>query len=537
MRYPAEPDTVTMGVTDFAAKSDKYRQVFVGYRAGCIQFPKVDLAIDPYFMGLWLGDGDKDTARVTTADPEIINFLTKYAASLGLRIVVSGWPHRTTAVRVGLRSKPSTPNPILTGLKKYGVLNNKSVPSDFMYTSEQDRLDLLAGLLDSDGSWKGNRYVFTTTLGGLASQVKQLADQLGFRVGVQQHTYTKATSGKAGVAWRVTIGGDTWRIPCQVQRKKSEPRRLGRSRLTSVLTVRPVGRGPFAGFSVGGDHLFLLADGTVTHNSQLPPVNDEFCFLTAAWKSTRFLPILLRTQVRSQDAVYSRILRKVRYSEIDDEVINFLEERYNPHADDTWVRGLPRKRDVEAWNTRKLYDLGNEITTLRPITWGPDWAVKSLLSSLPVPAELSIAQDAYVMFRINHPEGLFANGTTGYIREIRREVLIVDLANASGKRSDNTIEVPRASFNLPDTGNRGDIAGVRQFPIQLAWAVTIHKLQGATLTHAAVDLGDLWEPGQAYVALSRVRKAEDVSVLGWSHKSFSSHPSVIKFYEIIEKLG
>lgn len=271
--------------------------------------------------------------------------------------------------------------------------------------------------------------------------------------------------------------------------------------------------------------------------NQLPPIDDTLAFTGRAWKASRFTPIMLRTQVRSEDKYFSEILKKVRNSEIDGEVERFLNERYNPNADDTWVRGLPRRRDAEVWNTRKLWDLGTEVKTFRPITWGPEWAVKATMSSLPVPTELSLADGAYIMFRVNHTDGLYANGTTGYLLEVRDDVLIVDLSNDKGLPSGNVIEVPRHSFNMLDSDGRSILAGVRQFPVQLAWAVTIHKLQGATLTHAAVDLSNLWDAGQAYVALSRVRRPEDVAVLGWDIRSFSTHPSVKRLNEVLEQKG
>jgi ATP-dependent exoDNAse (exonuclease V) alpha subunit len=67
------------------------------------------------------------------------------------------------------------------------------------------------------------------------------------------------------------------------------------------------------------------------------------------------------------------------------------------------------------------------------------------------------------------------------------------------------------------------------FPVTLAYATTIHKVQGATLDRAHVDLGQIWEPGQAYVALSRVRRAKDLSLERWSESAIRSDVMVREF--------
>ena len=74
------------------------------------------------------------------------------------------------------------------------------------------------------------------------------------------------------------------------------------------------------------------------------------------------------------------------------------------------------------------------------------------------------------------------------------------------------------------------MASAENFPLNLAWASTIHKSQGATLDQAVVDLRGLWEPGHAYVALSRVREGKGVYVAGWDEKGLRTDRSVREFY-------
>jgi ATP-dependent exoDNAse (exonuclease V) alpha subunit len=86
-----------------------------------------------------------------------------------------------------------------------------------------------------------------------------------------------------------------------------------------------------------------------------------------------------------------------------------------------------------------------------------------------------------------------------------------------------------AAWALLDAEGK-EVAAATNFPVNLAYAVTIHKAQGATLDSAAVDLRRLWEPGQAYVALSRVRSPECLFVGAWEPRSIIADPSVKRFH-------
>ena len=166
---------------------------------------------------------------------------------------------------------------------------------------------------------------------------------------------------------------------------------------------------------------------------------------------------------------------------------------------------------------------------------GHEGSLKSLESAMPVPMLLQLAEGAYVMFRVNHPEGVWANGTTGYVERLTPTSLTIRLADANGRKSESVFSVSRHSFNLK--GWDGSVlAEIKQFPVQLAWAVTIHKSQGATLERAAVDLAGLWEPGQAYVALSRLRRPDGLAVLRWTEDSIAADQDVRALYAVIEKL-
>jgi hypothetical protein len=126
---------------------------------------------------------------------------------------------------------------------------------------------LLAGLIDTDGTYKHHGYIITSSNEVLAEGIKRLSESLGFLTNIKK--YQTSFGDFRGVAWRVSINGDVWEIPCLIDRKKYLANGVfpRKNKLLSYLDVEDIGIGEYAGFSIDRDHLFCLADGTVTHNS------------------------------------------------------------------------------------------------------------------------------------------------------------------------------------------------------------------------------------------------------------------------------
>ncbi len=126
------------------------------------------------------------------------------------------------------------------------------------------------------------------------------------------------------------------------------------------------------------------------------------------------------------------------------------------------------------------------------------------------------------MLRQNDPQGRWVNGTTGYIEKIGIGSLSIRLL--SGRK----VEIEKTTFSLLNA--EGEIVAVcTNFPVTLAWATTIHKSQGSTLDRMMVNLRNLWEPGQAYVALSRVSTGQDLYIEGWTENSIKTDPESLDF--------
>ena len=271
-RYPGWSPITNIPMTDYLAQSDRWKANFRGYRAGVIHFPKRDVPVDPYLLGVWLGDGLHRELMITSADEEIVTWLREFSFQKGLNLTSGGKPGNA-ARDYRLAKIPAIHgrlNPVWQGFKAAGVVSNKHIPQMYLANDEQTRLSLLAGLIDTDGTFdKRGTYNITLANERLAQDVKRLADGLGFRTSYVNKPTICTNNGARGQSWRIGISGDLHRIPCLIARKKvaADQLRPNKDKMLSYLKVESLGIGKYAGFAVDGDHLFCLADGTVTHNS------------------------------------------------------------------------------------------------------------------------------------------------------------------------------------------------------------------------------------------------------------------------------
>jgi ATP-dependent DNA helicase PIF1 len=264
--------------------------------------------------------------------------------------------------------------------------------------------------------------------------------------------------------------------------------------------------------------------------AQLPPVSrgsqqKDWVFNSYAWNKTHFVPVCLTTVVRNDDAHFNYILNLIRSGEVTDEVEEFLNSRlietdYNLE-DGTHL--FPLRRSTESFNLKRLQDLDGEIIQLPTTYWGNERYIKALKKNAPIPETIVLKPGALVMVRQNDPRGRWINGSQGYFDRTIDDKMGIELLNG------RYIELPHSSFSLLD-GDGKAVATATNYPVNLAYASTIHKAQGATLDRVTVDMQRLWEPGQAYVALSRVRNPNNIQILSWDPSSFRISDEVQEFY-------
>ncbi len=266
--------------------------------------------------------------------------------------------------------------------------------------------------------------------------------------------------------------------------------------------------------------------------SQLPPVSSEkikpWAFLSSAWKNSGFIPFQLHHNQRVQENLFLDVLADVRQGKVTDQVRQFLNSKLQKHdPTDTAPRLFPRRAQAESFNQMRLQQLTGEMFESASIYLGLEKQIETLKKMSPVPDLLQLKEGASVMFLQNDPQRRWVNGTRGTVVQCEPDKIIVE------KLHGRDVTVEKSSFSMLDADGQV-IASVINFPLVLSYATTIHKSQGATLDDLWVDLRSLWEPGQAYVALSRLRTSQGLKLTSWTESSIKVDPVVTQFYEEFE---
>lgn len=262
--------------------------------------------------------------------------------------------------------------------------------------------------------------------------------------------------------------------------------------------------------------------------AQLPPVTQtgerDWAFLNDVWRTSGFQSIALSHNQRVSDNHFLDVLSDVRHGLVPERVRDFLNEHVKEHDEDhPGTRLFPRKMHADSFNQKKLREIPEDEVVIPSIYLGGEKQVQILMKNAPVPQTLVLKLGCRVMFLQNDPQKRWVNGTRGTVTDITAERITVK------KEGGREVQVDKSQFALQDAD--GNVtASVIQFPLTLAYATTIHKSQGATLDDLWCDLSRLWEPGQAYVALSRLRSSEGLHLIGWSPRSIIVDPKVLDFY-------
>jgi deoxyadenosine/deoxycytidine kinase len=260
------PGVVEITVSDYIAlPSHVKKMILKGYRVQA-DFAEKATPIDPYFLGLWLGDGTSDNTSITTNDEEIVRYLYQFAACQGLHVTYGG------KLTYGIRNRMGCPNPIREALRTAGVWQNKHIPLQYRANSRPVRLAVLAGLIDSDGHAQKGSYDIIQKRKQLAEDIVWLARSLGFHSSVTRCQKSCIYKGqiRTGTYYRVYIGGaQLGQVPVMLPYKRITTPNSSTDSLKYGLHVKSVGDGQYYGFETDGNHRFLLQDFSVTHNSTL----------------------------------------------------------------------------------------------------------------------------------------------------------------------------------------------------------------------------------------------------------------------------
>ena len=287
--------------------------------------------------------------------------------------------------------------------------------------------------------------------------------------------------------------------------------------------------GPFGGIQIicSGDFL------------QLPPVkSDEFCFESFTWDITIDKIFYFDKIIRQNNIEFQNVLNKIRIGNIDNNVKKILESCRNrklENKDGIIPTLLFSKKDiVKTYNDAKqqeLIDNGNKT-----VSYNSEYIFSSKIkeevkqdyinlinSQFNVQDNIVFSKYSQVMLNVNNIDEGLANGSRGIIIDFsEKDNPIVQFLN--GK----VLEIKKKDYKLEE--NKDNITK-KQIPLIHAWAITIHKAQGMSLEYIQTDIGkSIFEYGQAYVVLSRIKTLEGLSLIDIDYSKIKANPKVIKFY-------
>lgn len=245
--------------------------------------------------------------------------------------------------------------------------------------------------------------------------------------------------------------------------------------------------------------------------------------------------IELRTVYRQTERRFINLLDNIRTRQMDYEDLEEINTRFNdePH-DDLAITLCSTNKTVNYINTQKLKANPNPVFEYNAKLQGNFNA-----KVCPAEAHLWLKKDAQVMFVKNDPEGRFVNGTLGKVARLETDAIKIELQQ---KGETKYIDVERVDWEMtkyeldqekPDRFKSIVTGTFTQYPIRLAWAITIHKSQGKTFDNITVDLGSgAFDFGQTYVALSRCRTLEGIKLKKKiTGRDILVDPIIVEYYE------
>jgi ATP-dependent DNA helicase PIF1 len=270
---------------------------------------------------------------------------------------------------------------------------------------------------------------------------------------------------------------------------------------------------------------------------QLPPINRgdtsiDFVHLSKAWSELAPKICYLSEQHRQENDPLLDLLESMRAGEIMEAHFDALSERLGLEIpqDVSITKLYSHNQDVEQINEGYLRALSDESKTFVMETYGVQAKIEQLTKSVLAPEVLELKVGAEVMFVSNNFSEGYVNGSRGRVVGFKDGLPQVEL-----QRNRRVITVEKNSWALEEDGK--ERARVTQFPLRLAWAITIHKSQGMSLDSAEIDLSRAFTPGMGYVALSRVRSLDGIYLKGINNTALAMHPEIFSFDEELKNLS
>ena len=267
-------EIIDICIKDYLSLPKYIKECLKGYKVG-LDFDEKYVELEPYALGCWLGDGNSKSFSITSIDEPIIRYIDDLSKKYNLKIKKGTGNNKITySLTTGQMGGRSDKNILINKLKDYNLINNKHIPNQYKFNSREIRLQLLAGIIDTDGYYNkdNNSLEITQKNKKLAEDILWLVRSLGFRGMMKECTKSCIYKGekKYGQYYRTIITGKGIQdIPIILDRKKPREHKQIKDCLNTGINVIPLEEDEYYGFQIDGNSRFLLGDFTVTHNTSL----------------------------------------------------------------------------------------------------------------------------------------------------------------------------------------------------------------------------------------------------------------------------
>ncbi|MBP9715067.1 MAG: AAA family ATPase [Candidatus Pacebacteria bacterium] len=289
------------------------------------------------------------------------------------------------------------------------------------------------------------------------------------------------------------------------------------------------------GEAFGGMQVVLVGDFF-----QLPPIernNTEvrqiqlieepegrFAYESNAWERLHPVVCYITEQHRQDDEEFLELLLAIRRAKINEDHRDYIKTRAveRETMPENITKLFSHNLDVDRVNDNMLSKIEGDGVDFLMDSSGATALITSLKKGCLSPEILKLKKGAIVMCTKNNPKEHYVNGTLG---------VVIDFDSFSGNpiiktRSGKNIQITPMDWSVEENGKIK--AQITQVPLRLAWAITVHKSQGMSMDAAIMDLSSVFEYGQGYVALSRVRRMDGLFLLGINEKALQVHPQILE---------
>lgn len=277
---------------------------------------------------------------------------------------------------------------------------------------------------------------------------------------------------------------------------------------------------------------------------QLPPVfkgfeKESFAFESQAWRDAKVKTVHLTEIVRQHDEPeFAKFLNEVRLGRATDfSILMGCIDRKFPNDGIKPVKLFCKNVDVSRYNHDELHKIKAKSQFYHATDNGGEQWEKFFDKNCPAPTDLELRVGAQVILLINLDVALgLVNGSVGTVTEMHDNSVSVSFASGTQVIEAFKWEVKQNEFDsLTGAMKKVVLASRSQLPLKLAWALTIHKSQGATLDRAEIDVSEAFAAGQVYVALSRVRNLRSLKILSFSPHHIKVNKKCLDFYNLQEE--